>query len=194
MFVASTARTGSVGYRGLNFDTIPHRHSATKTSPSEALYRRQPPTVLSYAPLLQRRMVPYGNRAITEVLVKWRNLDAEAASWEAYWGLIRRFPYCDLEARSISKGMQLMQTPLLRPLQTLGKELSCLLLFYYRLLLGLAAVIVSSSLLIVWICDMRGKHFEEAKAIDLGPLLLLAATVHRRSSSLASSLILLGSA
>jgi len=66
-----------------------------------------------------------------------------------------------------------MQTPLLRPLQTLGKELSCLLLFYYWLLLGLAAVIVSSSLLIVWICDMRGKHFEKAKAIDLGPLLLL---------------------
>ena len=64
--------------------------------------------------------------------------------------------------------MQLMQ-----PLQTLGEELSCLLLFYYWLLLGLAAVIVSSSLLIVWICDMTGKHFEKAKAIDLGPLMLL---------------------
>ncbi len=45
--------------------------------------------------ILNRRMVPKGNRAITQVLVTWSNLKPEEATWEDYWKLKKQFPSFD---------------------------------------------------------------------------------------------------
>ena len=54
--------------------------------------------------ILERRMVNRFGKATTEVLVKWKQLPLEDATWENYWELIKRFPVFDLETRSISRG------------------------------------------------------------------------------------------
>jgi len=54
--------------------------------------------------ILDRRMVKRFGKATTEVLVKWKQLPLEEATWENYWELIKKFPVFDLEARSISRG------------------------------------------------------------------------------------------
>ncbi len=45
--------------------------------------------------ILERRMVKKGNRAVTEVRVKWSNLPEEKATWEEYELLRRQFPAFD---------------------------------------------------------------------------------------------------
>ena len=54
--------------------------------------------------ILDRRMVKRLGKATTEVLIKWKQLPEDEATWENYWELIKRFPDFDLEARSISRG------------------------------------------------------------------------------------------
>jgi len=54
--------------------------------------------------ILDRRMVKRFGKATTEVLVKWKQLPLEEATWENYWELIKKFPVFDLETRSISRG------------------------------------------------------------------------------------------
>ena len=54
--------------------------------------------------VLDRRMVNRSGKATTEVLVKWKQLPLEEATWENYWELIKKFPVFDLETRSISRG------------------------------------------------------------------------------------------
>ena len=56
--------------------------------------------------ILERRMVSRLGKAVTEVLVKWKQLPISDASWESYWGLVKKFPTFDLEARSISREEQ----------------------------------------------------------------------------------------
>jgi len=46
-------------------------------------------------------MVNSDGKAVTEVLVKWKQLPLEEALWKGYWALVKRFPSFDLEARSI---------------------------------------------------------------------------------------------
>ena len=53
--------------------------------------------------ILKRRMVNRLGKAVTEVLVKWKQLSVEDATWENYWELVKKFPVFDLEARSISR-------------------------------------------------------------------------------------------
>ena len=50
--------------------------------------------------MLERRMMNMKGKAVTEVMIKWKNLSVEEASWERYWELVKRFPNFDLEARS----------------------------------------------------------------------------------------------
>uniref|UniRef100_M1BG77 1-aminocyclopropane-1-carboxylate oxidase homolog n=1 Tax=Solanum tuberosum TaxID=4113 RepID=M1BG77_SOLTU len=45
--------------------------------------------------ILQRRMVKKGNKAVTQVLVKWKDLSADAATWEYSNILKTRFPSFD---------------------------------------------------------------------------------------------------
>ncbi len=45
--------------------------------------------------ILERRLTPRGNRAVTQVLVKRSNLRPEAATWEDYWELKKRYPGFD---------------------------------------------------------------------------------------------------
>ena len=53
--------------------------------------------------IIERRMVSQLGKAVTEVLVKWKQLPITDASWESYWGLVKKFPTFDLEARSNSR-------------------------------------------------------------------------------------------
>ncbi len=41
--------------------------------------------------ILGRRLVPKGNRAVTQVLVTWSNMSPDEATWEDYWKLRKRF-------------------------------------------------------------------------------------------------------
>ncbi len=45
--------------------------------------------------ILERRLAPRRNRAITQVLIKWSNLSPEAATWEDYWDLKKWYPEFD---------------------------------------------------------------------------------------------------
>ena len=54
--------------------------------------------------ILAHRMVKKGNQAHAEVLIKWKLLPKDEATWESYQDLIRRFPNFDIETRSISGG------------------------------------------------------------------------------------------
>jgi len=54
--------------------------------------------------ILRRRMTKQSNQAVAQVLVKWKHLLEDEATWENYRALIRRFPKFDLETRSISSG------------------------------------------------------------------------------------------
>ncbi len=45
--------------------------------------------------VLERRILKRGNKAITQVLVKWSNLGPEDATWEDYWVLKGRYPGFD---------------------------------------------------------------------------------------------------
>ena len=49
-------------------------------------------------------MTKQSNQAVAQVLVKWKHLLEDEATWENYRALIRRFPKFDLETRSISSG------------------------------------------------------------------------------------------
>jgi len=54
--------------------------------------------------ILERRMVNREGKAVIEVLVKWKHLPIEEASWEGYWVLLRKFSGFDLETRSSLRG------------------------------------------------------------------------------------------
>ena len=54
--------------------------------------------------ILDRRMVKRFGKATSEVLIKWKQLPLEEATWENYWELIKKFPAFDLGTRSISRG------------------------------------------------------------------------------------------
>jgi len=56
--------------------------------------------------ILERRMVNRLGKAVSEVLVKWKQLPVDDASWENYWELVKKFPAFDLEARSNLRGEQ----------------------------------------------------------------------------------------
>jgi len=53
--------------------------------------------------IIDRRMVKRNNKTVAEILVKWKHLTAEEASWEEYWALVK-FPHFDLETRSNLRG------------------------------------------------------------------------------------------
>lgn len=42
--------------------------------------------------ILDRKMVKRGRAAATKVLVKWKGLPPELATWEFYYDLLRDFP------------------------------------------------------------------------------------------------------
>lgn len=49
-------------------------------------------TKLEPETVLQRRLVKKGNHAITQVLVKWRNLPDDSATWEDWNVVTKKFP------------------------------------------------------------------------------------------------------
>lgn len=42
--------------------------------------------------ILDRKMVKRGRMAATKVLIKWKGLPAEQATWEFYYDLLKQFP------------------------------------------------------------------------------------------------------
>nr|DAD35169.1 TPA_asm: hypothetical protein HUJ06_005809 [Nelumbo nucifera] len=46
--------------------------------------------------ILDRQMVKRGNVAATKVLVKWHNYPPEAATWEFYYDLCKKYPRFNL--------------------------------------------------------------------------------------------------
>jgi len=53
--------------------------------------------------ILERMMANREGKAVSEILVKWKQ-PIEAATWERYWTMARKFPGFDLEARSSLRG------------------------------------------------------------------------------------------
>ena len=48
-------------------------------------------------------MVKVGNRAVTEVLVKWQGSTEEDATWECYQSLCQRFPNINLDDKVVAR-------------------------------------------------------------------------------------------
>nr|GEX46758.1 syntaxin-31 isoform X2 [Tanacetum cinerariifolium] len=65
-------------------------HSSTKMSPFEAVYGIPPPNLLTYVPaVIDRRVIHKGKyRPKSEVLIKWKGVGVEDATWKNEW----RFP------------------------------------------------------------------------------------------------------
>lgn len=97
-------RIGQVAYQlKLPADADSHNvfHvSALKLCPNLAASSATPlPTVLALfddkgepESILERKMVKRGRVATTKVLVKWKNLPEELATWEFYYDLLKKFP------------------------------------------------------------------------------------------------------
>ena len=70
-------------------EKLGRRHQLVVTLPPtdrEGVVRPEPEEVL------ERRMKKKKGRAVTELLIKWRGLGAEEASWEEYNFLVSNFP------------------------------------------------------------------------------------------------------
>jgi hypothetical protein len=64
--------------------------------------------------ILERRMVRSGNVAATQILIKWRGLDANHATWEDYDLLKLKFPQAPLWERDRSQGGKVSHMRLLQ--------------------------------------------------------------------------------
>lgn len=53
--------------------------------------------------ILERRMVKRGNKAVTQVLFKWKGKDREDATWEEFWAMKKRFPTFNLRVEVVLK-------------------------------------------------------------------------------------------
>jgi hypothetical protein len=42
--------------------------------------------------ILERRLVKKGNKAVSQVLIRWSNIPQESATWEDYYVLRQKFP------------------------------------------------------------------------------------------------------
>jgi hypothetical protein len=42
--------------------------------------------------ILDRRLVKKGNKAVSQVLIRWSNIPHESATWEDYYVLRQKFP------------------------------------------------------------------------------------------------------
>jgi hypothetical protein len=64
--------------------------------------------------ILERRMVKKGNAAILQVLVKWRNIPEDSATWEDWEPLKTKFPNIVARGQANSPGggpIMLVGTP-----------------------------------------------------------------------------------
>ena len=79
-----------------------------KLGRAEQVQHQEPTTsveqILEPEVIFERRMVNKNGKAVTEVLVKWKQLPHEEASWEEYWVIAKRFPNFDLVIRSNLRG------------------------------------------------------------------------------------------
>ncbi|RCU34989.1 hypothetical protein DVA76_18475, partial [Acinetobacter baumannii] len=55
-------------------------------------YAADPDLLYEPVAILDRRMVKWGNRAATQVLVHWSNSSVEDATWEFLYDLKQQFP------------------------------------------------------------------------------------------------------
>ncbi len=55
--------------------------------PAEPFVDKEGKVLAEPEQVLERRMVKKGNRAVTQVLIKWSNLGPEDATWEDYWAI-----------------------------------------------------------------------------------------------------------
>ena len=67
--------------------------------PTESVEQIQEPESI-----IERRMVNRAGQAASEILVKWKYVPAEEATWENYWSMVKRYPSFDLETRSNLRG------------------------------------------------------------------------------------------
>jgi hypothetical protein len=58
---------------------------------------------VSPSAILQRRLVRKGNEAAPQILVKWGNLPDDAATWEDYYVLQRRFPLAPIWEEAVAQ-------------------------------------------------------------------------------------------
>jgi Chromo (CHRromatin Organisation MOdifier) domain len=69
--------------------------------------------------ILDRRLTKRNNKAVTELLIKWSNLEDEDATWEVYEDLVHHFPLNKLEDKlRVEEGI--LSTHELSKLETVG--------------------------------------------------------------------------
>lgn len=54
--------------------------------------------------ILERRMVKRGNKAITQILIKWKGESREDATWEEFWTMKEKFPTFNHRVEVVLKG------------------------------------------------------------------------------------------
>lgn len=54
--------------------------------------------------IIDRKMVKRGRIAATKVLVKWKDVPSEQATWEFYFDLLQKFPKFNLEVKGVVEG------------------------------------------------------------------------------------------
>jgi hypothetical protein len=59
--------------------------------------------------ILDREMVKRGCVAATKVLVKWKDLLLDLATWESYYDLLKQYPNYHLKVKGALKGQALSQ-------------------------------------------------------------------------------------
>ncbi|KAH0699131.1 hypothetical protein KY284_013346 [Solanum tuberosum] len=53
--------------------------------------------------ILERRMIKKGNKVVDQLLIQWKNMSKEQATWEDYHVIKTRFPSFFLEDKKVSK-------------------------------------------------------------------------------------------
>jgi len=94
----------------LELEYIPYSmfHSSRKSLGAKVHVQRQDPSeskeqLQEPDSILERRMVNKGGKAVSEVLVKWKNIPVEESTWESYWSMVKRYPTFDFVVRSEEK-------------------------------------------------------------------------------------------
>uniref|UniRef100_A0A3Q7JCP8 Chromo domain-containing protein n=1 Tax=Solanum lycopersicum TaxID=4081 RepID=A0A3Q7JCP8_SOLLC len=59
--------------------------------------------------ILGRRMIKKGNKVVAQLLIQWKNMFEEEATWEDYHVIKTRFPSFILEDKEVSKEEVMMQ-------------------------------------------------------------------------------------
>ncbi len=70
-------------------------HAPPEVSESLPQFGREGQLLSEPEKILSRRLCKRGNQAITEVLVKWKDLPEDVATWEEYENLQQQFPTFD---------------------------------------------------------------------------------------------------